>query len=133
MFYNSPSNLLKGNTCPGCNLSSMESLVKSVLEKENIYFIEQKKFKWLVNKRKMSLDFYIPDKNVAIECQGQQHFIENIFGKNQLKEIMERDKLKKELCSENGIQILYYANYHIHFPYFVYENIEELISCVKNM
>lgn len=132
VFYNSPSNLLKGNKCPGCNISSMESEIKYALEKENIYFVYQKKFEWLINKRLMSLDFYIPEKNIAIECQGQQHFIENIFGKKQLKEVAYRDKLKKELCSKNNIKMVYYANYHMDFPYFVYENIEELISYIKN-
>ena len=42
-----------------------------VLEKNNIVFIEQYREKWL---SKQSLDFYLPEYNIAIECQGMQHF-----------------------------------------------------------
>jgi hypothetical protein len=31
----------------------------------------QKTFKWLVNKSKLFLDFYLPKYNIFIECQGR--------------------------------------------------------------
>ena len=50
---------------------------------ENIYnmLLEQgyevekeKEFDWLVNKRRLKLDFFLPKYNVAIAVQGEQHF-----------------------------------------------------------
>lgn len=37
----------------------------------NIKYERYKKFSWL---KKQNLDFYLPDYNIAIECQGIQHF-----------------------------------------------------------
>jgi hypothetical protein len=64
----------------------------------------------------MKLDFYLPKYNLAIECQGIQHFepvdfankgkkwAEELLIKNQL-----RDKIKKELCDKNGVEIIYFS------------------------
>ena len=48
----------------------------------------------------MSLDFYLPEYNIAIECQGIQHFkrIEYFGGEKSFKEQKNRDTIKKELC-----------------------------------
>ena len=44
----------------------------SFLQMNEIIYIEQKKFKdWL---GAQSLDFYLPEYNIAIECQGLQHY-----------------------------------------------------------
>ena len=69
----------------------------------SIEYIKQYRADWLNNK---SLDFYLPTYNIAIECQGRQHFISDNFFKN-IEEIIERDKRKKKLCNDNNIFILY--------------------------
>ena len=56
------------------------------------------------------MDFYIPSKNIGIECQGIQHFEDGRFKKMSLNEIKQRDEFKLNTCNENGIKILYYAN-----------------------
>ena len=58
------------------------------------------------------MDFFIPILNIAIEVQGQQHYSPiNIFGGyEKLQKNIERDKLKKSLCEENGVK-LYYIKY----------------------
>ena len=38
----------------------------------------------------LKLDFYLPEYNIAIECQGEQHFVPVPFGK------MSEDKAKKQ-------------------------------------
>ena len=87
---------------------------KSKLELEVINkfsdVITQQKFDWLKYKKSMSLDFYIPDKNIAIECQGKQHFTpDSKFGeKNEFDNIIQRDILKYNLCKEHNIEIIYY-------------------------
>lgn len=118
---------LYGHGCPMCNSSHMETEIRILLTENNIDFEEQKRFDWL---GKQSLDFYIPSKQIAIECQGIQHFEENHhFGNSEgLKEIQERDSRKLQLCTEHGIRVLYYANYDYDFPYKVFTNKNELLN-----
>ena len=51
--------------------------------------------------------------NVAIECQGLQHYkpVELFGGEVQFKKQIELDRNKKELCEKNGIKIIYYSTY----------------------
>jgi very-short-patch-repair endonuclease len=59
----------------------------------------------------MYLDFYLPEYNVAIECQGVQHYTNiKIRGVNRYKKIHENDLLKNKLCKENGIKIFYFTD-----------------------
>jgi lysophospholipase L1-like esterase len=62
----------------------LETEISLFLEREGIEYEEQKKFPWLKNYR---LDFYLPQYNVAIECQGRQHFeaVEQFGGEEQLR------------------------------------------------
>lgn len=115
-FWQRPDNHLHGQVCPKCakKNSKLERNVKKFLTKNNITFIQEKKFKWLNNQR---LDFYLPKYNIAIECQGEQHFVPIIFGnysKEQAKKnliyINEKDLLKKQLCEENNIELIYYTS-----------------------
>ena len=59
----------------------------------------------------------MPDYGIAIECQGEQHFLPIDFAgkgkewaKYQLLENKKRDELKKELCEKNGIKLIYYTS-----------------------
>lgn len=108
-FYN----VRQGNTvCECCHQSSLEKQTKQKLIEKNILFEEQKKFSWLKSKNKLSLDFYLQEYKIAIECQGKQHFepIEYFGGQKTFDEIVERDKIKKNLCLKNGVKILYVKN-----------------------
>ena len=99
--------------CPFCLQSKLECEVDEILKNKDIVFEKQKRFSWL---GKQSLDFYLPEYNLAIECQGEQHYEPVDFaskGKkwaiNNLKATQKRDKLKKKLCENNGVKILYYS------------------------
>lgn len=134
IFYNSPSNLIKNkNGCPGCNASQMEIEMKDFLSKNNIKYETEKTFQWLKNQGNMFLDFYLPDFNVTIECQGIQHFKDVNFGNSVslVKETQMRDRIKKELCEKHNIKVYYYANYHYDFPYYVYEDKNILIDDIR--
>ena len=61
----------------------------------------------------MPLDFYIPKYNIAIECQGEQHFKDREFFHQDFEERVRMDLLKKELCNENGIEVLYYSSKYL--------------------
>lgn len=129
-FYQIPHVHLEGCGCPKCKSSHMESEIRNILIENKINFEEQKKFGWL---GKQSLDFYLTDYNIAIECQGLQHFEPfDYFGSYEtFKLAQERDKRKKLLCIENGINILYYANYDYEFPYDVITDKDELLKKIK--
>ena len=108
-FFTTPNNHLRGNGCPKCNKSKLESYIETVLTSNNIEFIWHYHNKWL---KRLELDFYLPNQKIAIECQGTQHFnaYDRFGGKEALERQKERDERKKKLCEENGIKLLYYAN-----------------------
>jgi very-short-patch-repair endonuclease len=95
--------------CPQCSESSLERGIKVFLDENKIDYEKQKRFDWL---DKQSLDFYLPQYNIAIECQGEQHFepVEHFGGEKEFEITKERDIRKKNLCSEHGIKILYFSN-----------------------
>ena len=114
IFYIKPNDLLCGHGCCRCVHSLMEKEISEFLTENGIKFETQKKFNWLGNQK---LDFFLPEYNKAIECQGKQHFVPVDFkglGENSAINLFntaqKNDKKKKILCSENGIKILYFTN-----------------------
>ena len=87
----------------------MELKCFKYFKEKNINYFYEKKFEWLKNKGNLRLDFYLTDYDIAIECQGEQHFVpkDRFGGETGLKEIQERDKLKKELCKKNNLSLEY--------------------------
>lgn len=86
--------------------------------KEEIIFEPQ--YKYDETNLKNSLDFFIPSKNIAIECQGEQHFFPVDFankGEEWAEELymknVERDKYKYNLCGLKNITIFYYTKKNI--------------------
>ena len=63
----------------------------------------------------MRLDFYIPKLNIAIECQGRQHFeISKWYDSHNNENIIlrqSRDYQKFILCKQHNIDIIYFCNY----------------------
>jgi len=112
-FFQLPSHHLNGVGCPYCKKSRLEKKVENILIKFNIkYENGYRKFKWLKYKSYLELDFYLPEYNIAIECQGRQHFENEDFfgGKSEYKKIKKRDNIKKKLCEQHNLP-LYYVNY----------------------
>lgn len=129
-FFQTPMKHLMGQGCPVCNESKMEKEIKFLLQERKISFTEQKKFEWLGQK---SLDFYLPQYNIGIECQGEQHFKAMGFchGKKRLTRQLKNDEIKFRLCEIHGIKILYYSNYYkLPSDYFgnIYTDKEMLIK-----
>ena len=117
VFSQTPNGHLKGCGCPMCNASKLENLMRNYLNSKNLVFEEQKTFSWLKYKKNMYLDFYLPEYNIAIECQGGQHFfpvdyagLGREWAEKQLMINQSRDKVKKELCEANGIKVLYFTD-----------------------
>lgn len=127
-FEQLPYSHMQGHGCPRCNESLMEKEISELLINEDIKFVIQKRFNWL---GLQSLDFYLPDYKIGIECQGEQHFKQCAYFGNKLEEIKERDKNKRELCKKNGIKIIYYSNLSMNYPYDVFEDKNNLIKEIK--
>jgi len=131
IFEQTPNSHLNGSACPKCNLSHLERSVMNYLDEHEIVYDYQKRFDWL---GRQSLDFYLPDYNVGIECQGGQHFfpVEHFGGDKGLKNTLQRDKQKFKKCQKNGINVLYYSNLDIEYPYDVFEDVDLLFDEIKN-
>lgn len=95
--------------CPYCNESQLEEKTALFLTENNIAFERRKHFDWLGKKH---LDFYLPKYNVAIECQGEQHFksVEFFGDKIGFKDTVNRDIDKNKRCAENNVGIIYYTD-----------------------
>jgi hypothetical protein len=110
-FWITPHAHLSGKQgCPVCKESQLEKEMRLFLSEKNIKHINKKHFDWLGQQH---LDFYLPEYNVAIECQGIQHFqnVEYFGGNKSFIERLERDSRKKKLCDENNVPILYYSSF----------------------
>jgi hypothetical protein len=57
----------------------------------------------------MHLDVYVPELSLAIEYQGQQHYMPvDIFGGQEgFEKTKVRDTIKKKLCQKNRVYLLY--------------------------
>ena len=108
-IYNQSVNQHKFYGCPICNESHGEKFIRNYLDKNNIKYESQKKFKDLKDKTYLSYDFYLSDYNILIEYQGQQHYEPIKFnGKNNsnLEKQQYHDKLKREYAKNNGYKLL---------------------------
>ena len=113
-FWQTPNNHLRGNTCPKCCESKLEQIVEKTLKSSGINFYFQCSSKSEIkNIGRKRLDFYLPEYNVAIECQGEQHFepIEFFGGKKQFEIQKNSDKEKLQICMENNIYVIYFTKH----------------------
>ena len=112
--------------CRNCTSSKGEQKIKEYLINNSINFIPQKTFKYLigVGNGNLSYDFYLPQYNLLIEYQGEQHekFIKG-FHKSEEDFIIqkEHDRRKKKYAKDNNIELL-------EVWYYDYENIEEILN-----
>ena len=103
---------LKGGGCINCNKinigSKKEIEVENILIENNIKYIKEKTFNLCVYKKKLPFDFYLPDYNICIECDGEQHFkpIRFFGGVDFYNLTLARDKIKTDYCIKNNIKLI---------------------------
>ena len=95
--------------------SYMNKMLINYFRDKGILVEPEMKFDWLVYKQKLKLDLYLPEYNVAIEAQGNQHFMATkdrpyVKTEEELLYVQTRDVNKYILCKENNIKIFYFAN-----------------------
>lgn len=122
-FTRVPTVLWRGRTygCPECTktISLGEKKIKRILEKNKIQYIQQYRFSDCKYKTYLPFDFYLPQKKICIEFQSEQHYEKRSIYYSQ--EQIERDKIKKEYCLNNNIQL-------IIIPYWDIEKIESYLN-----
>lgn len=67
----------------------------------------------VIPETKMSLDFFLPQRNIAVEVQGSQHEkFSSFFHESQTDfyNQLDRDEQKKFFCSLNNITLLTFSN-----------------------
>ena len=118
-----PSHVLNYHGCPRCKNSSLEILTDKYLTNHNIYFINNYKYNNLFGIRggKLSYDFYLPEYNALIECQGMQHEkpVEYFGGEKKFATQQEHDRRKREYAKQHNINLL---------EIWYYENVEEKLD-----
>ena len=107
-FWQTPHSHLCGCGCPNCQQSKLENKTIEILNKLSIKYINhcnKKTLEWLGSQH---LDFYLPDYNVAIECQGIQHYkpIEYFGGKEKFKLTQKLDEGKRNKLMEHNVKLI---------------------------
>lgn len=123
------SDVTKGDTkscgCLKQGKSSIEYKVNQYFLNHNINFEAQYKFDALkgIHNGQLSYDFYVPEFNLLVECQGQQHEkpIEYFGGEEQFVIQQEHDRRKREYAKNNGYGLL-------EIWYYDYDNIDKILD-----
>ncbi len=124
VFTTSFANFSKANIfrCPIC--SQKESLgelkIREFLDSHNIKYQQEKRFPDCRDKKPHPFDFYLPEHNMCIEFDGQQHY-QNRYGVNSLQTTQHHDKIKNDYCGYVGIRLL-------RIPYWEGSKINNILS-----
>jgi hypothetical protein len=131
VFKQKASNHLMGNGCFICNESKGEKEIDLFLKENNIIYNRQYRFKKCRYKLPLPFDFYLPEYNICIEFDGQQHFKSHPCwgGEKQLEEQKIKDEIKNNFCISNNILL-----YRIDYTENLENKLKELINSflIKN-
>ena len=112
-FWQKPRNHTKGYGCRRCKQSMHERIVNKWLNDNKIVNEYEKYYPDLKDILPLSYDFYLPDYNLLIECNGRQHYEPVQFNGKTIEEAKEdfeiqkrHDKLKEEYAKNNKINLL---------------------------
>lgn len=140
-FEQTPNAHLRGEGCPLCKKKSiLEDKVEKLLNDNSIKYIKDKRAKWLITDvgGHSHLDFFIPELNLAIECQGKQHFGEGGWNnKYDFENTIKIDKWKKKQCNLKNINIIYFAEkkfvnkYKNDYLGLIFYDCKELLNYIK--
>lgn len=122
-FYQTPHSHLTGVGCPSCKSSKGEKFIINYLLENNLKYISQKTFTNCKNLKELPFDFYLPDYNLCIEFDGEQHYrsVKYFGGEAEFKKRKHNDNIKNEYCDFNKIKL-------IRIPYFEIDNINDILK-----
>ncbi|MEN8079152.1 hypothetical protein ABFP60_19505 [Clostridioides difficile] len=127
----SPDHLLnRKDNCPYCtylgNNSKGNREVSTYLECNGYEYEREKSFDDLVGikgQNKLRFDFYLPQNNICIEYDGEQHYkpVKIFGGEEKLRQQIQNDRIKNNFCKVNNIKL-------IRVPYYELNNIKEFLD-----
>lgn len=118
---NANSLKINGTRCKKCSYTYKgEDSIIEVLDKLKCNYIHQYKFEDCKDVRPLPFDFYLPNYNLCIEFDGQQHY-EPRFGEENFKSTKKHDEIKNQYCISKNIDLL-------RIPYWDSNNIENIIK-----
>ena len=120
-----------GVVCRNCNNSELEQLTKDILQQYDIEFERNKEYEGLLGLggRNLSYDFYLPNFNLLLELQGEQHehYCKGLHKtKKGFERQLEHDKRKREYAKQHNIKLLEIWYYDI-------DNIENILVKELNL
>lgn len=104
-------------------ISKGEKKISSFLDENNIEYIYQYKIDGCKLKSSLPFDFYLPNYNVLIEFDGEQHYkiVSHFGGLDKFISQKIADTIKNEYCKKNNITL-------IRIPYWEFDNIEDILN-----
>jgi len=114
--------------CPSCRESHGEKSIARLLEKADIKHIREKRFDECKHKNSLPFDFFLPELNILIEYDGEQHFkplrfLDKVRAEKKLKELQDRDKIKTKWAKDSP-----YTLYRITYKENVEDKMNEIIE-----
>jgi very-short-patch-repair endonuclease len=97
VFEQTPINHLRGQNCPKCKYKTESFVCETLCKYTKIIYqfrLENKIF-----------DFYLPEYNLIIERDGEQHYKNNTPFTTSLNVQIENDKFKTQLAINNNYKI----------------------------
>ena len=126
-WYTTPNKILNRQTgCPKCASYNGENKIDCILEEWGYKYEIQKRFEACQDKSCLPLDRYLPDFNIAIEYDGEQHFYPVKFGSTpnealeKYKKTCLHDEIKNQYCKDNNIPL-------IRIPYWEKDNMQTFL------
>lgn len=111
-----------GRWCPECPRKTqplLHSIIKELFpDYKTIY--NYRGFKWLKDKKQMELDIWVPSLKLAIEYDGEQHFMPVKFSskvsdkkaKKDFNDIKRRDRKKDKLIAKHKNEVKYFVRFN---------------------
>ena len=115
--------LLVGRGCPRCKKSEGEKAILSYLDSNNIFYLQQYIFIDCRDINPLPFDFYLPNNNLLIEFDGEQHFrpVDYFGGIEKYNTQVKHDEIKNQYCFENNLRLL-------RIPYTEFNNINHILD-----
>ena len=98
-----------GTGCKTCSTSRLGRNVEKVLMDYNISYVKEKKFKGCKNIFSLPFDYYLPEYDALIECDGEQHYVarkNGLFTEDKVVAIQFRDLIKTNWAQKNQVPLL---------------------------
>lgn len=126
IFNAVPTSLWRGRLrgCPICEKTQSvgENRLQKFFRENNIQYRCQERFQDCKDKMCLPFDFFLPQHNICVEFQGEQHYNKkSIFWTETL---IEHDNIKRAFCEKNKIKL-------IEIPYYDLNNFEKYFTFIQ--